>query len=76
MEHRPQPLTYFINLDERGGFFADVRDSNDNTVFELHGYDIFEDGFMRHKDDLDGLKKYLIDLGIMNKHKDLIRGNS
>ena len=36
---------YYINLDERGEFFADVRNSNDETIFEIHDFEIFEDGF-------------------------------
>jgi hypothetical protein len=30
---------YYINLDERGDFYADVRDENDQTVFELKSED-------------------------------------
>jgi hypothetical protein len=58
--------TYTINLDERGEFNADVRNEEGNTVFEIDGYDIFEDGFMKHKHDHEGLKKHLINLGIIN----------
>jgi hypothetical protein len=72
------PLTiyhYFINLDERGLFFGDVRNTRDRTVFEIHGYDIFEDGFMRHAKDLDGLKAYLIHLSLMRPCWQLEAGN-
>ena len=31
---------YFVNLDERGEFFADVRSADGDTVFEIHGFDI------------------------------------
>jgi len=58
--------TYYINLDERGSFFADVRrDKDDCTVYEIHGGSIFEDGFMDDKHDIDGLRGYLLDLGIL-----------
>lgn len=63
---------YFIDLDERGEFFADVRDVEDNTVFEIHGFQIFEDGFMSDKYDLSGLYDYLIALGILADHDTLI----
>lgn len=66
---------YFINLDERGEFYADVRNEQGKTVFEFKGYDIFEDGFMGHKHDLDGLKEYLVGLGLMKKEDELIRGD-
>ncbi|BDC78576.1 hypothetical protein L4Z68_002395 [Pseudomonas aeruginosa] len=67
-------LTYFINLHERGDFYADVRNAYDRTVFEISGFDIFEDGFMKDQDDLDGLKEYLVSLGIMTATQSLIAG--
>ena len=64
--------TYCINLDERGSFYADVRDAKDNTVFEVKAGDeyegetsIFEDGFMHHKNDVEGLAEYLRELGVI-----------
>ena len=70
-------------MDERGSFFADVRNSSEKTVFEIKAGDelgegkssIFEDGFMKHKNDLNGLRKYLISLGIMNEQQTLVKGN-
>jgi hypothetical protein len=59
---------YYINLDERGEFNADVRDENDNTVLEITGDD-FEMGVLKHKHDHDGLWRHLINLGII-KHGD------
>lgn len=70
--------TYHINLDERGIFYADVRDQRGTTVFEINaGHDldesnIFDDGFMRNKKDLAGLHEYLVDMGIMNSDDKLI----
>ena len=80
----PQTYSYFINLDERGSFYADVRDSSGKTVFEIKagnelGEDetsIFEDGFMEHEDDLEGLRKYLVHLGIMKEGQKLVRGET
>lgn len=63
---------YYINLNERGGFYADVRDSNENTVFEIKGHDIFTDGFMDHPEDLDGLYNYLCHMYILIKNKDVL----
>lgn len=72
---------YHINIDERGSFLADVRKGNANgkTVFEIRAgnelgeYEssIFEDGYMKHKDDMVGLKSYLVSLKIL-KAKDEI----
>jgi hypothetical protein len=66
---------YFINLDERGEFRADVRNEEGRSVYEIAEYGIFEDGFMSDRHDLDGLKKHLVSLGIMEEDCDLIRGN-
>lgn len=62
---------YFINLDERGDFYADVRanDEDGQTVYEIQGMpaleSLVEDGFMRHSADMKGLAEHLRDLGIM-----------
>lgn len=56
---------YYIDLDERGKFSADVRDVGGKTVIEISGFDIFEDGFMRNKHDLSGLQSYLISTGAL-----------
>lgn len=66
---------YYINLDERGDFYADVRDSDGQTVFEIRAGNslledvssIFEDGFMRDKNDLAGLTEYLRELGVIQQ---------
>lgn len=64
-------LTYHINLDERGEFYADVRNSSDKTIYEIRGFGIFEDGFMRHNRDTWGLLEYLIHLGLANQNSTL-----
>ena len=66
--------TYHINLNERGSFYADVRDVNEKTVFEIRAGNeledgessIFEDGYMRHTTDTAGLENYLHELGILS----------
>jgi hypothetical protein len=71
---------YHINLDERGSFYADVRDENGKTVYEIkEGNElpegessIFEDGFMKHKNDLVGLEEYLKQMGIMERDASLV----
>lgn len=63
---------YWINLDERGEFFADVRADGGETVFEIHGAEIFEDGFMRNKSDVRGLEAYLKSLGVIGKRDEII----
>lgn len=61
---------FYVNLDEREAFFADVRDRAGNTVFELRSgddgrIDLVEDGFMRHGRDIGGLRTYLVGTGVI-----------
>lgn len=61
----PKEYLYYINLDERGEFYADVRDENGNTIFEIKGFKIFEDGFMKDKNDVQGLYDHLLNRGMI-----------
>lgn len=71
---------YYIDLDERGSFLADVRDANEKTVYTIRAGDelgedetsIFDDGFMRDKNDLSGLTKYLKDLGVIGPYASVV----
>lgn len=66
---------YYINLDERGQFYADVRNPDtDESIYEIKiGYgedednNPIEDGYMRHTEDIIGLEKYLKEMGIINQ---------
>jgi len=74
-EYVPAPniCGYYIDLDERGSFRADVRTVKGNTVFEIAagnelGEDecsIFDDGFMKDKNDLEGLTEHLRGMGVI-----------
>lgn len=73
-------LTYHINLDERGMFYADVR-RNEETIFEIkidntwgHQDCIFDDGYMKNKKDISGLQHYLFNLGIIKENEVLTLG--
>jgi hypothetical protein len=80
-----QVLEYYINLDERGSFSADVRDaSTGQTVYDIKagaelGEDeqsIFDDGYMSDPHDVQGLLEYLKELGIVSPNailKDMSR---
>lgn len=71
---------HVVDLDERGSYLASVRDEADRTVFEIRagaelGEDetsIFDDGFMRHRDDMDGLTEYLVHLGIIPAGSEIV----
>ena len=54
----PTDFTYTIDIDERGEFRATVYGPDDREVLEIDD-SIFEDGYMRHKNDLRGLAEYL-----------------
>ena len=64
---------YYINLNERGYFEADVRDQSGKTIFEVKSglslaageSDLIEDGFMKHANDLKGLETYLKSLRLL-----------
>lgn len=66
---------YYINLDERGEFKADVRNDKGETIFEIEGAEIFEDGFMKYKNDLAGLEVYLKELKVMHPAGMLFNAN-
>ena len=64
-----------IDLDERGSFLAHVENKNGKAVFNIKAGNelkedessIFEDGWMKHKEDIDGLEKYLKQLRIIRQ---------
>ena len=68
-------FTYHINLNERGSFYADVRNDEDNTIFEIKDgliveeeeVSIFEDGYMKHPHDMKGLCEYLVEIGLIEE---------
>ncbi|CAE6793303.1 hypothetical protein R70006_04950 [Paraburkholderia domus] len=71
---------YYVNLDERGQFNADVRDETGNSIFvvsigqsgEEDESNPVEDGFMSHTEDIEGLAEYLADLGVMRADDELL----
>lgn len=68
-------LGYYVNLDERGSFYADVRQADGKTVFEVRaGNELGEDesnpvddGFMKHLRDVDGLTQYLRSIKVIDQ---------
>lgn len=73
----PGPFGYYVNLDERGDFYADVRNPSGETIFEIHAEEdgsigLIEDGFMRHKTDLGGLRDHLAELGLIGPDAELL----
>jgi hypothetical protein len=65
---------YYINLDERGEFFADVRDENETTIFEIHGFDLVEDGFVDNLHNPSDIETHLIYLGVINSEDEVLKG--
>lgn len=77
-ERKTKTFGYFINLDERGSFNADLRDMDDNSLMTISNEEQDEDGdvsqgeislvemgYMKHGRDLDGLASYAIEMGII-----------
>ena len=65
---------YFINLNERGEFYADVRDETGQTVFEINDYDFFENGYVSNPEDINGLLDFMIEIGIADSSDSIIKG--
>lgn len=63
-----------MNFNERDEYYADVRNSSDETIFEIRGFEIFEEGWMNHPRDMRGLLEYLIHLGLANHNSTLVMG--
>ncbi len=65
------PYYLFVNLDERGEYSADVRDADDNSIFDIDtetAHSMIEDGFLKAKpnEDIEGLEKYLKEMGVIS----------
>ena len=81
--------TYIYDYhDERGEFHAYVRDEAGNIAWEVHypeyleddengelleGSTIFEDGYLKNADDLEGLYYYLLDFGAIEKDDEVVK---
>ena len=70
---------YFINLDERGEFNADVRDDQGKTVFEIVSYEhmreLMQDGYIANAYDLNSIYDYLLnDIHIIKSDDELYIG--
>lgn len=70
-------LGFYINLDERGEFYADIRDMDGVTVWEVRSDDDgslwpVEYGYMRNKEDLEGLSEYLSSVGIIPEWAEIL----
>lgn len=70
---------YYVNLDERGDFNADVRDQNGTSVYEIHDADhlweMIDAGYLEGKRDLTGLQDYLVGTLVMGEDDRLVSGN-
>lgn len=70
---------YYVNMDERGDFSADVRNDKGETVFEIadvdHLWELIDAGYMAGKRDLEGLSEYLYGTGVLTEHDRLVTGN-
>lgn len=68
---------FYVNLDERGEYRADVRDIHGVTVFEYSSNDegvieLVEDGFLAHARDLEGLASYLQERSVIPASAELL----
>lgn len=74
-----EKYTYYINLDKPDDFYADVRDEQSNTIFEINDKNELEQliskGAMKDKNDMEGLENYLKNQDIIPSDSELILGN-
>lgn len=68
----PPVFGYYVNLDRPEGFFADVRNTLGKTVFEMRDTSVIDQGGMRHKRDISGLRNYLVQRGVMTPDQILL----
>ena len=70
---------YYININERGDFNADVRAPDGTTVFEIqnadHMWELVEDGFMHDGEDISGLFEHLCTIGLVTDNDRIVSGN-
>ena len=77
-ERKTKTFGYYINLDERGSFDADLRDMDDKSLMTVSNEEqdgegnvvqgeigLVEAGYMKHGRDIDGLASYAIQMGII-----------
>ncbi len=76
-----------VDLDERGSFKAHVEDGAGQSVFEFSnegengwpdedGLWLINDGYMKHKTDVSGLREYLVAMQFMQPHQQLMLGGA
>jgi len=74
--HPGKTYEFVVNLDERGSFYADVRDPDtDESIYEIDTEKIqqlCEDGYMLHNQDYEGLESYLKQLDIIEDDDGII----
>lgn len=66
---------YYINLDERGEFYADVRNSAGETICEFHTQDareLIEDGLIKNIRDPHEVGRHLISTGVLPSGSELL----
>lgn len=56
---------YYVNADRPDRFFADVRNTEGRTVYEIHDRARVPELAMRNARDVDGLRRYLIRIGLL-----------
>jgi hypothetical protein len=71
---------YYVNLDERGEFQADVRNNKGKEIFGIGYYlntieDMVDCGFMDNGYDVQGLENYLKSVDILKQSDNLVSAN-
>jgi len=67
---------YYINNDDEKHFDADIRDPDGKIIFELTASDLSNDGHMKGKDDVQGLRELLLSKNKIKQGDTIVPANS
>lgn len=79
-EALPPLFGYYVNLDERGSFYADLRNEHGDSVYSVYGGNMIDEddmslvemGYMTDFKDTSGLHEYLSEMGIIPKSAEVM----
>lgn len=71
---------FYINLNERGSFYGDLRNMDGTTVLEIKSnddgeIDLIEDGYLKHNQDLAGIAEYAVTVGLIPAGASVLSSN-
>lgn len=71
-QNGPKTYIFYVNNEGKDTFQADVRDQDGKIIFEVTAKDLNNDGMMKTKDDIQGLRNLLISKNKMKQGDQLV----